>query len=186
MGNYAYLWAYDVEAQANKVFRISRIGNVQVTNDPWTAKAKHKRGQADIFHFTGDTPIPVKLELDLLAKNLLVEEYPESAVELKPIGATNGTPDCFLLQTNVYSMLGLGRFYCGLRRPHHHPRRPRPRGVCQGLLYQCLKRPEVMDLSQEKLTIKALKAQKNVEKYFARLAEELFSIRLSVLSRRQS
>ena len=114
MGNYAYLWAYDVEAQANKVFRISRIGNVQVTNDPWTAKAKHKRGQADIFHFTGDSPIPVKLELDLLAKNLLVEEYPESAAELKPIGATNGTPDCFLLQTNVYSMLGLGRFYCGL------------------------------------------------------------------------
>lgn len=43
-----------------------------------------------------------------------------------------------------------------------------------------------MDLFQEKLTIKALKAQKNVEKYFARLAEELFSIRLSVLSRRQS
>ena len=110
MGNYAYLWAYDVEAQANKVFRISRIGNVQVTNDPWTAKTKHKRGQADIFHFTGDTPIPVKLELDLLAKNLLVEEYPESAAELKPAG----TPDCFLLQTNVYSMLGLGRFYCGL------------------------------------------------------------------------
>ncbi len=114
MGNYAYLWAYDVEAQANKVFRISRIGNVQVTNDPWTNKAKHKRGQADIFHFTGDTPIPVKLELDLLARNLLVEEYPESAAELKPIGATAGTPDCFLLQTNVYSMLGLGRFYCGL------------------------------------------------------------------------
>lgn len=31
-----------------------------------------------------------------------------------------------------------------------------------------------MDLFQEKLTIKALKAQKNVEKYFAELAEALF------------
>ena len=104
----------DLFADANKVFRISRIGNVQVTRDPWTCKSRHKRGQADIFHFTGDTPIPVKLELDLLAKNLLIEEYPESATELKPVGATAGTPDRFLLQTNVYSLLGLGRFYCGL------------------------------------------------------------------------
>ena len=117
MGNYAYLWAWDVQAEANKVFRISRIGNVQVTRDPWTAKARHKRGQADIFHFTGEKAIPVKLELDLLAKNLLVEEYPEAEGELKPVGATSGTPDCFLLQTNVYSMLGLGRFYAGLA-PH--------------------------------------------------------------------
>lgn len=31
-----------------------------------------------------------------------------------------------------------------------------------------------MDLFQEKLIIKALKAQKNVEKYFAELAEALF------------
>lgn len=114
MGNYTYLWAYDVQANANKVFRISRIGNVQVTRDPWTCKSRHKRGQADIFHFTGDTPIPVKLELDLLSRNLLVEEYPEAAAELKPIGATAGTSDRFLLQTNVYSLLGLGRFYCGL------------------------------------------------------------------------
>ena len=49
-----------------------------------------------------------------------LEEKPESAGELKPIGATAGTldtPDTFLLQTNVYSMLGLGRFYAGLA-PH--------------------------------------------------------------------
>ena len=114
IGNYTYLWAYDIEARANKVFRISRIGNVQITNDSWTNESLHKKGEADIFHFTGDTPVPVKLELDLLAKNLLVEEYPDSEAEIKPIGVSGGAADRFLLQTKVYSMLGLGRFYCGL------------------------------------------------------------------------
>lgn len=109
MGNYSYLWAYDTEAGLNKVFRISRIGNVQVTRDPWTEQPKHKRGQTDIFHFTGEKPVPVKLELDLMARNLLLEEYPEAAAELKANG-----PDSFLLQTSIYNMLGIGRFYCGL------------------------------------------------------------------------
>lgn len=112
MGNHAYLWAYDIEDDANKVFRVSRIDNVQVTNDPWTEKDKHKRGQADIFHFTGGTPIPVKLKLDILAKNLLVEEYPEAATEIE--AAKTGAPGEFILQTHVYSMVGIGRFYCGL------------------------------------------------------------------------
>ena len=49
------------------------------------------------------------LKLDLLARNLLVEEYPDSAGELKESG-----DDSFLLGTDIYNILGIGRFYCGL------------------------------------------------------------------------
>ena len=108
-GNFAYLWAYDVNETMNKVFRVSRIGNVQVTRDPWAFKASHHKGQMDIFHFSGETPTRVSLKLDLLAKNLLVEEYPESVSEIKVLGG-----DHFLLETDIYNILGVGRFYCGL------------------------------------------------------------------------
>lgn len=108
-GNFSYLWAYDVHESKNKVFRVSRIGNVQITRDPWAFKTSHHKGQMDIFHFTGDTPTRVSLKLDLMAKNLLVEEYPESVSELHATGS-----DHYLLETNIFNILGIGRFYCGL------------------------------------------------------------------------
>ena len=63
----------------------------------------------DVFHFSSETPERMVLELDLLAKNLLVEEYPESAAEIRNLGN-----DRFLLETNICNILGIGRFYCGL------------------------------------------------------------------------
>ena len=59
---------------------------------------------------TGDTPIPVKLQLTLLAKNVLVEEYPEAQKDLIP----TTDDDRWILETEVYQMEGVGRFYMGL------------------------------------------------------------------------
>lgn len=109
IGNYTYTWAYDAKDAVNKVFRISRMGNVQVTNDPWAFKEQHQKGQLDIFHFSGKDPVRMVLKLDLLARNLLVEEYPDSAGEIKDLGNEH-----FLLETDIYNILGVGRFYCGL------------------------------------------------------------------------
>jgi GH15 family glucan-1,4-alpha-glucosidase len=64
----------------------------------------------DIFRMTGDTPIPVKLQLTLLAKNVLVEEYPEAQKDLIP----TTDDDRWILETEVYQMEGVGRFYMGL------------------------------------------------------------------------
>lgn len=109
VGNHTYLWAYDVKDAANKLFRISRMGNVQVTGDPWAFKAQHQKGHLDIFHFSGEKPVRMVLKLDLLARNLLVEEYPDSAGDIKDLG-----DDSFILETDIYNILGVGRFYCGL------------------------------------------------------------------------
>ena len=59
---------------------------------------------------TGDSPINVKLQLSLMAKNILVEEYPDAEKDLIPTDDDN----IWMLDTQVYRMEGLGRFYMGL------------------------------------------------------------------------
>lgn len=108
VGNYTYVWAYDLDDGKNKLFRISRIGNVKI-DVPWTQKTAHKKSPIDIFHFQGEDAIPVKLELDLLAKNLLTEEYPDAEGDLTDLG--NGR---WLLTTTARQIYGIGRFYTGL------------------------------------------------------------------------
>lgn len=109
LSGYAFVWCYDLDDNKNKLFRLSRIGDVEITRNNWTQKLKHQKGKTDIFHFSGDTPIPVKLQLDLMAKNLLLEEYPDAESELSPMGGNE-----WLLQTKVYQIVGIGRFYTGL------------------------------------------------------------------------
>lgn len=109
LGNNAFVWCYDLEDDSCKLFRVSRIGNVQVTSDPWEKEQLHLKGKTDIFHFTGEDEIPVKLELDMMARNLLLEEYPDSGNEISDLGGGK-----WLLDTKVRNILGIGRFYCGL------------------------------------------------------------------------
>ena len=69
----------------------------------------------DIFHMTGDIPVNVKLELTLRAKNILTEEYPEAEKYLIP----TESDDRWILETAVYQMYGIGRFYLGLAGDIH-------------------------------------------------------------------
>lgn len=105
----AYVWCYDLDDGKNKLYRVSRIGNVKVLAEKWDNKDRHCKGRTDIFHFTGDSEIHVRLALDQMAKNLLVEEYPDSVKELLP--SDDGR---WILDTDVYQIYGLGRFYVGL------------------------------------------------------------------------
>ena len=109
IGENKFIWCYDLDDDKNKLFRLSRIGSVEITKDPWTKKTKHVKGKTDIFHFSGDKPIPIKLQLDLMAKNLLVEEYPDAVSDLSPMG-----DNLWLLDSDVYQIVGAGRFYVGL------------------------------------------------------------------------
>ena len=109
IGENKFVWCYDLDDNKNKLFRVSRIGSVEITKDSWTKKNQHVKGKTDIFHFSGDKPIPIKLQLDLVAKNLLIEEYPDAASDLAPLG-----DNLWLLDTSVYQIAGIGRFYVGL------------------------------------------------------------------------
>ena len=54
--------------------------------------------------------MPIKLQLSLMAKNLLVEGYPDARKDLIP----TANDDVWILETNVYQIEGIGRFYMGL------------------------------------------------------------------------
>ena len=102
------IWGYDLEKQECRVFKISRIKSVVILNDAWTNEDKHQKSKTDCFRMSGYEQTPVKLELSLMAKNLLLEEYPLAQKDLKE---DNGK---WILETMVSNMAGVGRFVIGL------------------------------------------------------------------------
>ena len=102
------IWVYDLEKKECRVFKISRIGDVVVLNDDWSNEDKHQKSKTDCFRMSSFSQTPVKLELSLRAKNLLLEEYPLANADLRE---ENGR---WLLETMISDMAGVGRFVLGL------------------------------------------------------------------------
>jgi len=108
--NFIDVWAYDLEDGRNKIFKISRMEEVDVQEDePWTCEARHERLGMDVFRMAGREEFRVRLRLSMKAKNLLVEEYPLAERDLSPeVGGT------WILDTGICAVAGVGRFVCGL------------------------------------------------------------------------
>lgn len=104
---------YDIDKQGTRVFSISRIGYVEILNDkPWTNTSKHKAAYVDVFHMSDDNArIHISLQLDLMAKNLLVEEFPRAK---EYITGHKKDENIWYFDTDVCRMEGIGRFYIGL------------------------------------------------------------------------
>lgn len=101
--------AYEVATGINKTFRLSRMQSVEPSEAPWEHKDDHKEFFTDIFNFTSEQRIPVKVELDQLSYNVLIEEYPRAERDITPVNNYK-----WLYQTHVCSMLGIGRFVLGM------------------------------------------------------------------------
>ena len=106
--NYIDVWAYDLENNDNRVFKISRIEWVDVTEEDWTAEKSHRRGKLDCFRMQSFRQHHIRLQLGLRAKNLLVEEYPMAESDLKREGNN------WVLDTMISDLAGVGRFVAGL------------------------------------------------------------------------
>ena len=102
------IWGFDTEKQENRIFKISRIGDVEILEDEWDNEEKHERSKTDCFRMSGYEQTPVKLELGIQAKNLLIEEYPLAEKDLKREGKK------WVLETMISDMAGVGRFVIGL------------------------------------------------------------------------
>ena len=102
------VWGFDLEKQENRVFKISRIGKVCLLQDSWSNEESHQTSKTDCFRISGFTQTPIKLELSLMAKNLMIEEYPLAEIDLRH------EDDKWILETNVSGMEGVGRFVIGL------------------------------------------------------------------------
>lgn len=106
--DYIEVWCYDLEDSCNKLFKISRIGEVEVLEQDWSAESAHKSRSMDIFHMNGDTAHRVVLGLSMYAKNLLLEEYP---LAQKDLHQKDGR---WILDTMICNYAGVCRFYAGL------------------------------------------------------------------------
>ena len=102
------VWGFDLEKQENRVFKISRIGKVCLLQDSWSNEESHQTSKTDCFRISSFEQSPVKLELSLMAKSLLVEEYPLAEMDLRH------EEDKWILETMVSGMEGVGRFVLGL------------------------------------------------------------------------
>ena len=102
------IWAYDIDKDENRVFKVSRIHEVEVTDTDWAFKAKHKALKPDVFRMTGKLNEKITLQLDTRAKSLLLEEYPLAEKDLKRVDGK------WVLTTTIHSLEGAGRFVIGL------------------------------------------------------------------------
>lgn len=105
---------YDLDKKDVRVFNINRIGYIEILeNMPWKNAASHKAIKVDVFHMTGDTTTRISLQLDLMAKNLLIEEFPKAKEFVK---GQKGDENIWYFTTDICSLEGIGRFYIGLAK----------------------------------------------------------------------
>lgn len=107
--NYIDIWAFDTADGLNKRFKVARIGSVEILDEPWEHAEQHQEEPMDSFRIHGSAPVHVKLRMHLIAKNLLLEEYPlaEKEVYQEPDGT-------WYYEGDVRGMDGVGRFVLGL------------------------------------------------------------------------
>ncbi len=110
--NYVQAWCYDTESNSCKLFKISRIGSVEVLNQRWQYAEQHRKGFIDIFRMTSnsDQHPHIRLSLGLLARNLLVEEYPLAEQYLQQEEGS----ERWILDVDVANYAGAARFVVGL------------------------------------------------------------------------
>ena len=106
--NYTDVYAYEVATGITKVFKISRISQVEVSLTDWQHEDKHVKIETDCFRMTGKEDIPVTLKMTLKAKNLLIEEYPLSSKYVSYDGKD------WWFKGNVKDLHGIGRFVIGV------------------------------------------------------------------------
>ena len=106
--NYLDVWCYDPADGKNKRFKISRIDEVLVLDEPWAAESEHNASEIDVFRMSGPHACHVRLQLSLQAKNLLLEEYPLAEKSIRKNG------DYYIFDDDVRAMEGVGRFVIGL------------------------------------------------------------------------
>ncbi len=101
--------AYELKSGVNKTFKISRIDHVEIIETPWFHEVFHKQVFTDMFMFSGEDKHRVRLRFDLLARNLMIEEYPHSVSMITEDGS-----DHWIFETDLVSYVGIGRFILGL------------------------------------------------------------------------
>lgn len=101
---------YELLSGRNKTFKVSRMESVIVCNDlNWSHEYMHKKAYTDLFMFTGDERHHIRLRLGQLSSSVLLEERPMASKNLRQEDERH-----WILDTDVVSYVGVGRFVLGL------------------------------------------------------------------------
>ncbi len=101
--------AYELDSDKVKSFMTERIGAVQLLEGKHQYRHKHQVPHYGVFGFSGPDCYCVCLHLDILAQNLLKEEYPKSRAFIRKIKENQYEFKC-----KVPDIKGVGRFVLGL------------------------------------------------------------------------
>lgn len=104
--DYRYLIAWDINKQGQRQFKINRIEDVDLLDEPIIIK--HVPSPMDIFGLTGDDWLSVRLQLSSTAQHLLIEEFPLSRPYIRTINQQT------IFDGMVRNWKGVGRFVLGL------------------------------------------------------------------------
>lgn len=108
--NYQQVWCYEPCSGAAKLFKVARIGSVEIQDSEWKYEKSHHDVCLDVFRISGQEYTgEARLKLNLRAYNLLTEEYPLAEQYIK-----SRTANSFILEIPVCSYEGVGRFIMGL------------------------------------------------------------------------
>ena len=94
--DYNQIWCYDLEDERNKLFKTSRIGSVVVLDEVWVAADRHQRGFVDVFRYSGPKIYRVAVELDVRARNFMVECFPLAELYMRKV-----EDELWVLETDV-------------------------------------------------------------------------------------
>ena len=94
--DYNQIWCYDLEDGRNKLFKTSRIGAVVVLDEVWVAADRHQRGFVDVFRYSGPKIYRVAVELDVRARNFMVECFPLAELYMRKV-----EDELWVLETDV-------------------------------------------------------------------------------------
>lgn len=100
---------YEHATGMNKTFKVTRMDQVVLLDLMWEHEREHRQMYTDVFMFSGEEWLPVRLRLNRLAYQVLLEEHPQAERYVTQESSGN-----WLLDMNVCSYKGIGRFVLGL------------------------------------------------------------------------
>ena len=100
---------YELSSKMNKTFKVSRIAEVELLDLLWSNEQHHRQLLTDVFMFSAEQAMRVRLRLGRLAVSVLREEYPRTERYIEQEDDSH-----WLCELPVCSYVGIGRFVLGL------------------------------------------------------------------------
>ena len=106
------IWCYDYGHNSCIQLKIVRIGDLEPTDRPWKHEDKHTVGKTDIFRWSGDAQIRIRMDMESIVKRDLTERFKDAAV-LPKSQLYLLRDGVWRLDTYVTNLNPVARFYAG-------------------------------------------------------------------------